>query len=149
MALQALWALATSSFLIYSQSVGPFGRGISSSQGLYLNTEKLKQNKHIYTPNIHVLSGTRTHDHSVRANEDSSCLRPFGYRGRHFIIIITSKFPLAKWFLPLRFSDHNSGWIYRLPTCMAVRCPFHPSWFLHLNSVDVKVKHYIYNCLCV
>jgi hypothetical protein len=42
------------------------------------------QNKHIrlYTPNIHALSGIRTHDHSVRASEDSSCLRPLGYCDR-------------------------------------------------------------------
>jgi hypothetical protein len=31
------------------------------------------QNKYIYTPNIHALSGIRTHDHSTRASEDSSC----------------------------------------------------------------------------
>jgi hypothetical protein len=33
------------------------------------------QNKHIYTPNIHIWSGIRTHDPSFRAREDSSCLR--------------------------------------------------------------------------
>jgi hypothetical protein len=31
---------------------------------------------------IHVLSGIRTHDPSIRANEDSSCLRPRGHRDR-------------------------------------------------------------------
>jgi hypothetical protein len=40
------------------------------------------QTKHIHTPNIHALSGIRTHDHSVRASEDSSCLRALGYRDR-------------------------------------------------------------------
>jgi hypothetical protein len=35
---------------------------------------------HTHTPNIHALSGIRTHDHSVRASEDSSWLRPLGYR---------------------------------------------------------------------
>jgi hypothetical protein len=40
------------------------------------------QNKYIYTPNILVLSGIRTHNHSVRASEDSSCFRPLGYRDR-------------------------------------------------------------------
>jgi hypothetical protein len=38
------------------------------------------QNEHI--PNIHALSGIPTHDHSVRAREDTSCLRPLGYRDR-------------------------------------------------------------------
>jgi hypothetical protein len=37
------------------------------------------QNKRIHTPNIHVLSGTGTHDPSVRESEDSSCLRALGY----------------------------------------------------------------------
>jgi hypothetical protein len=42
-----------------------------------LHTE---QHKHI--PNIHALSGIRTHDPSVRASEDSSCLRSRGYCDR-------------------------------------------------------------------
>jgi hypothetical protein len=37
------------------------------------------QNKRIHTPNIHALSGIRTHDRSIRTSEDSSCLRPRGY----------------------------------------------------------------------
>jgi hypothetical protein len=40
------------------------------------------QNKRIHTPNIHGLSGIGTHDPSVRASEDSSCLRPRGYCNR-------------------------------------------------------------------
>jgi hypothetical protein len=40
------------------------------------------QNKHIYTPNIHALNGIRTHEHSVPASEDSSCLRLLAYRDR-------------------------------------------------------------------
>jgi hypothetical protein len=45
--------------------------------------------EHIATPlpiqtqkNIHALSGIRTHDPSVRASEDSSCLRPLGHCDR-------------------------------------------------------------------
>jgi hypothetical protein len=38
------------------------------------------QNKHI--PNIHALSEIRTHDPGFRASEDSTCLRPLGYRDR-------------------------------------------------------------------
>jgi hypothetical protein len=71
--------------MIILQTVGLLGRVISSSKGLYLNTGQHKQNKHIRTPNIHALSRIRTHDPSVRASEDSSCLRPLGYCGRpHF-----------------------------------------------------------------
>jgi hypothetical protein len=42
----------------------------------------LGREKHIHTPKIHAVSGIRTHHHSVRASEDSSCLRPLGYRDR-------------------------------------------------------------------
>jgi hypothetical protein len=66
----------------FSQTVGLLGRAISSSQGLYPHTEQHKQNKRIHTPNIHALRGIRTHDFSVRANEDSSSLRPRGYCDR-------------------------------------------------------------------
>jgi hypothetical protein len=37
------------------------------------------QNKRTHT-DIHPLSGIRTHNPSVRASEDSSCLRPYGHR---------------------------------------------------------------------
>jgi hypothetical protein len=40
------------------------------------------QNKRIHIINIHALSGIQTHDPCVRANEDSTCLRPLGYRDR-------------------------------------------------------------------
>jgi hypothetical protein len=40
------------------------------------------QNKHVHTTNIHALCGIRNHDPSVRASEDSSCLRPLGYSDR-------------------------------------------------------------------
>jgi hypothetical protein len=46
------------------------------------------QNKQAHTPNIHALSGIRTHDHGLRASEDSSCLRTLGYRGRLISSII-------------------------------------------------------------
>jgi hypothetical protein len=41
------------------------------------------QNKHIHTLNIHALNEIQTHDPSVRASEDSSCLRRRGYCGSH------------------------------------------------------------------
>jgi hypothetical protein len=40
------------------------------------------QNKRIHTPNIHALSGIQTHDPSVRAGEDCSCLRRRGHCDR-------------------------------------------------------------------
>jgi hypothetical protein len=65
----------------YTQSVGFLRRRISPSQGRYLHTEQHKHRINAYT-NIHTLSGIRTHDPSVRANEDSSCLRPRGHCDR-------------------------------------------------------------------
>jgi hypothetical protein len=51
------------------------------------HTTTQTQKKRTYTPNIHALSGIRAHDPSVRANEDSSCLRPRGYCDWPFNII--------------------------------------------------------------
>jgi hypothetical protein len=69
----------------FSQKVGLLGWVISPSQGLYRNTGQHKHriNAHTHhTSHIHALSGIRTHDPSVRASEDSSCLRQRGYRDR-------------------------------------------------------------------
>jgi hypothetical protein len=68
---------------IYTQSVGLLGRVIGPSQGLYLNTGQHKHRINAHTTSIHSRSWIRTHDHSVRASEDSSCLRPLGYLDRH------------------------------------------------------------------
>jgi hypothetical protein len=69
------------SFLIlYTQSVGLLGRVMRPSQSLYLRTEQHKQNTH--NRDSHALSGIRTHGSSVRASEDSSCLRPRGHCDR-------------------------------------------------------------------
>jgi hypothetical protein len=70
------------SFLYFTQSVGFFGRGISPSQGLYLHTVQHKRRINAHNTDIHALSGIRTHDPSIRASEDSSCLRPRGHCDR-------------------------------------------------------------------
>jgi hypothetical protein len=59
--------LVSLQFLTFRQSVGLLKRGISPSQGRYLT-----QTQTI----IYALSGIGTHGPSVRASEDSSCLRP-------------------------------------------------------------------------
>jgi hypothetical protein len=69
------------SFLKFRQSVGLLGRGISPSQGLYLHTGQHKHRINVRTPNIHARGGIRIHDHGG-ASENSSCLRPLGYRDR-------------------------------------------------------------------
>jgi hypothetical protein len=66
-------------FLIYTQSVGLLGGGISPSQGRYLHTEQQKHNKRTQT---YMPRAIRTHDPSVRASEDGSCLRPRGHCDR-------------------------------------------------------------------
>jgi hypothetical protein len=45
----------------------------------------------MYTPNIHALSGIGTHDHGLLASEDSSCLRPLGYRDRQLCLLHVAK----------------------------------------------------------
>jgi hypothetical protein len=42
------------------------------------------QIKHIHIPNIHDLCGIRTQDPDFRASEESTCLRPLGYRNRRY-----------------------------------------------------------------
>jgi hypothetical protein len=66
----------------YTQLVGLFGLGIRRSQGLYLHTEQHKHRINTHNTNIHASSGILTHDPSVRASEESSCLRPRGYCDR-------------------------------------------------------------------
>jgi hypothetical protein len=94
-ALLPFWSIGLiSQVLVQLQTVGLLGRVISSSQGLYLNTEQHKHrinayihtHTHTHTPNIHALSGIRIHDPGFRASEDSTCLRPLGYRDRRLII---------------------------------------------------------------
>jgi hypothetical protein len=66
----------------FTQTVGLLGWVISPSQGHYLHTGEHKHRINAYT-DIHALSGIRTHDPSVRASEDSLCLRSCGHRDRH------------------------------------------------------------------
>jgi hypothetical protein len=71
----------------YMQSVGLLRRGISPSQGRYLQTE---QHKHrINATDIRSLSGIRTHDPSIEAGEDGSYLRPRSHRDRHQLFLIS------------------------------------------------------------
>jgi hypothetical protein len=74
--------------IIFTQTVGLLVRVISLSQGLYLHTGRHKHRINAYT-DIHALSGIRTHDPSVRASEDSSCLRPCAHCDQLFQFLAT------------------------------------------------------------
>jgi hypothetical protein len=65
---------------IYTQSVG------LPSQGCYLHTEQHKHRISAHNTDIHALSGIRTYDPSVRATEDSLCLRKHSHCDRHVLI---------------------------------------------------------------
>jgi hypothetical protein len=89
---------------IYTQSVRLLGRVIGPLQGLHLNTGQHKHRiKRTHTSNMHAQSGIRTHDRSVRASEDSSRLRPLGYRDRlylNILFIIMPAFASGDWVKP-------------------------------------------------
>jgi hypothetical protein len=52
--------------------------GIGASKGRYLHTRQHKRRINLHT-DIHTSSGIWTHDPSISASEDSSCLRPHGH----------------------------------------------------------------------
>jgi hypothetical protein len=93
MALQPLLGpgLFFSSVIIFYTEVGFLGGVISSSQGRYLHTGQHKYRINAYT-DIHASSGIRTYDPSVRASEDSSCLRTRSHSDRHSTGSITIYF---------------------------------------------------------
>jgi hypothetical protein len=68
--------------IFFTQTVGLLGRVISPSQGRYLHTGQLKHIINAHT-DIHALTGIRSYDPSVRASEDSACLRRRGNCDRH------------------------------------------------------------------
>jgi hypothetical protein len=72
---------------LFGHLVGLLGRGMSPTQGLYVHrtTQHRKTRTHIHAP-----SGIRNRDPSVRAAEDSTCLRRRGHweRTRYLYIEI-------------------------------------------------------------
>jgi hypothetical protein len=81
MALQPLRTLAAFQFLNLYTVGRTLWRAISPSQGRYLLTEQHQHKVNAHT-DIYITSGIRTHDPSVRAGEDGSCLRPRGHCNR-------------------------------------------------------------------
>jgi hypothetical protein len=94
-----------------TQSVELLGRGISPSQGQYLHT---KQHKHRIThTDIHALSVIRTHNPSVRASEDNSCLRPRGHCDRRSEGIRPPLWP--RWIWVVSYTPRSKS--LRYPLC--------------------------------
>jgi hypothetical protein len=95
------WAFVDFSVsLSYTQSVVLLGRGISPPQGLYLHIEQHKHGINAHNTDIHALSGIRTHDSSVQASEDSSCLRPRGHCDWRGPLITKDNYGGASWSPP-------------------------------------------------
>jgi hypothetical protein len=58
------------------------GRTFWTSDQLVARPLPKHRTTHAHTPNIHALCEIRTHEPSLRASEDSTCLRPLGYCDR-------------------------------------------------------------------
>jgi hypothetical protein len=101
-----------SSVIFFTQTVGLLGRVISPSQGRYLHTRQHKHRMDAHT-NIRALSGIRTHNPSVRANEDSSCLRPHGHSHRQNLKYHTELLDTPKYLSTgqRRFMYHKVNWL--------------------------------------
>jgi hypothetical protein len=74
-----------SSVIIFTDGRTPLTSDQPVARPLPTHRTTQTQNKRIDTPsppNIHILSGIRSHDPNVRAIEESSCLRSRGYCDR-------------------------------------------------------------------
>jgi hypothetical protein len=87
------WPLLQFRNLFFTQTVGLLGRGISPSHGRYLPQDNI--NTEQTHTDIYVLSGIRTHDPSVRASEDNSCVRPAQSLGSAITLSLKTIFSFA------------------------------------------------------
>jgi hypothetical protein len=85
----------------FTQTIELLGWGISPAQGRFLQTGQHKHRINAHKGN-NVLNGIRTHDPSVQASEDGSCLRPRGHRDRQscIIAVIINDLNMFKDFIP-------------------------------------------------
>jgi hypothetical protein len=74
---------------LFRQLVGLLGRGIGPTQGVYLHTGQHKHREK--QTHIHASSRIGTHDPSVGAAEESTCIRPHGHWDRHVIQYVKVK----------------------------------------------------------
>jgi hypothetical protein len=120
---------------LIGQLVGPLGRETSPTQGLYLHRTTQRRKMQTY---IHASRRIWTHDPSVRAAKDSTCLRPVGHWDRLLSVVWNkilyaflfslmratwpSNFMLLDFMMPI---DHNP-----------LLLPLHPlTWATRRNTV--------------
>jgi hypothetical protein len=113
------WSLLQFRYLYYEyiDSRNPWTSDQPVARPLPKHRTTQTQNKYIHISNIHVLCGIRTHDPSFQAREDSTCLRPLGYRDRPLTKCykILSSIGVCAW-LTRRVLDWMIGFIDNLFT---------------------------------
>jgi hypothetical protein len=80
------WPLLQFRNLFYTDGRIPWTSDQSIARPLPTHRTTQTQNERTHT-DIHALRGIRTHDPSIRASEDSSCLRPRGRCDRQYLPI--------------------------------------------------------------
>jgi hypothetical protein len=126
------------------QSVGLFGRGGSARPKAATCTG---QRKHRINEDIHALSGIRTHDPSVRASEDISCLRPCGHCDRRIIIHYLWKISYLMWFGTLGLPT-LTRWIPWNAFCVDDKVTRTPVKKFHPFRRDINYGTYTGACTC-
>jgi hypothetical protein len=104
-----------------------FGGGINPTQGVY--PHRRAQHRKTRT-HIHALSRIRNHDPSVRAVEDSTCLRQRGHWDRLFIIIII--------IIIIRYTMWELGFLFAITSIFKSRS----SNTMDLWNVGILSQHY-------
>jgi hypothetical protein len=131
------------SFLIFYTVGRTPWTGISPSRGHYLHTQDSTNTEKTHI-DIHASYGILTHDPSVWAGEDSSCLRPYG---RCDWPIIYS--PL-QYFLKCKICHFTSNNFYPLsslslskccPQCPVLLCPQYINVVFPVGSLTVTQRH--------
>jgi hypothetical protein len=122
---------------LFNFLVGLLGWGISPSQGRYLHKEQYKHRINVNT-DIHALSGIRTHDPSVPASEDRSCLRPCGHCVRRNYRFYKPKFCYCRC---AEVTYYESSWIRKDFVLLTLRAPLQSSISLRNTELAANFKH--------
>jgi hypothetical protein len=131
---------------LFIQTVGLLGRVISPSQGRYLHTV---QHKHRIKAHTQAFSGIRTHDPSVRASGDSSCLRPHGHCHRlrvtflhqflHFALKTASKNFVLGSFVTKDYITLHPQRLYLACLCLLLTCRCLCAYVIKLDQIRFRI----------